>query len=255
MDWSDEGIVLAARKHGEGSAIVTLLTRGHGRHAGLVRGGAGRRQRGVFEAGNRVTAAWRARLAEHLGTYSCELVESVAASFLDDKWRLAGLSAVCAMTDAVLPEREPHARVFEGSLELLAALKGWDGAAAGGNGGHGGSWPALYVRWELMLLGELGFGLDLGSCAATGENDGLAYVSPKSGRAVSLSAGAPYRDKLLALPRFLTREADTEAEEGVIPAEIRQGLDLTGYFFARHVFAPESRPMPSSRTRFVEGFR
>ena len=106
-----------------------------------------------------------------------------------------------------------------------------------------------------MLLGELGFGLDLGSCAATGENDGLVYVSPKTGRAVSSSAGAPYRDKLLALPRFLTREAGTEAAEGVSPAEIRQGLDLTGYFFARHVFAPESRPMPSSRSRFVEGFR
>lgn len=255
MDWSDEGIVLAARKHGEGSAIVTLLTRGHGRHAGLVRGGAGRRQRGVFEAGNRVTAAWRGRLAEHLGTYSCELVESIAATFLDDKWRLAGLSAACAMTEAVLPEREPHARVFEGSLELLAALKEWDGAAGGDNSGNGGSWPALYVRWELMLLAEIGFGLDLGSCAATGKNDGLAYVSPKTGRAVSLSAGAPYHDKLLALPRFLTREADSGAEEGIIPAEIRQGLDLTGYFFARHVFASGPRPMPSSRTRFVEGFR
>jgi DNA repair protein RecO (recombination protein O) len=254
MDWCDEGIVLTARKHGEGSAIVTLLTRNHGRHAGLVRGGAGRRQRGVFEAGNRVEAAWRARLAEHLGTYSCELIESVAACFLDDKWRLAALSAACAMTDAVLPERDPHARVFEGSLGLLAALKGQDGAGGGGNGGQGRSWPALYVRWELMLLGELGFGLDLGSCAATGENDGLAYVSPKSGRAVSLSAGAPYRDRLLALPRFLTGDGGAVAED-VDAGEIRQGLKLTGYFFQRHVFAPGSRPMPPSRTRFVEGFR
>ncbi len=253
MDWRDEGIVLAARKHGEGSAIVTLLTREHGRHAGLVRGGAGRRQRGVFEAGNRVTAAWRARLAEHLGTYSCELIESVAASFLDDKWRLAALSAACAMTDVVLPEREPHVRVFEGSLELLAALKGWDGADVRGSGGQGRSWPALYVRWELMLLGELGFGLDLGSCAATGENDGLTFVSPKSGRAVSSSAGVPYRDRLLALPRFLTGDGGAAADVGA--GEIRQGLELTGYFFERHVFAPESRPMPPSRTRFVEGFR
>ena len=147
MDWADEGIVLSARKHGESAAIVTLLTRAHGRHLGLAHGGAGRRGRGVYQPGNRVTARWRARLAEYLGTYVCELERSVAAAFLDDPARLAGLSAACAVAEVTLPERESHPAVFEAMLALLEAFEtpGWDQA---------------YVRWELGLLQELGFGLD-----------------------------------------------------------------------------------------------
>ncbi|MFQ5765775.1 MAG: DNA repair protein RecO, partial [Rhodospirillales bacterium] len=169
MDWTDDGIVLSARKHGETSAIVTLLTRAHGRHLGLVRGGAGKRARGMLQPGNRVQARWRARLPEHLGTFTCELTEAFAAASLRDRLKLAGLSAACAMADAALPEREPHAAVFEGLLALLSVLQDED-------------WPSAYVKWEMGLLGELGFGLDLSACAATGTNDQLAYVSPKSGR-------------------------------------------------------------------------
>ncbi len=252
MDWTDDGIVLSARKHGESSAIVMLLTRVHGRHAGLVRGGAGRRARGIYEPGNRVHSTWRARLSEHLGTYTCELVHSFAAALLDDPLRLAGLSAACATAEMVLPEREPHEAVFQGLLELLSALESPEANAAGAP-----SWPPTYVRWELMLLKELGFGLDLSACAATGAEHGLAYVSPKSGRAVSSSAGAPHRDKLLPLPEFLTGERRVAMEERkpVNGAQIRQGLELTGYFLERHVFDPQGRPMPASRSRLLEGLR
>ncbi|MEE9251567.1 MAG: DNA repair protein RecO [Alphaproteobacteria bacterium] len=249
MDWTDDGIVLSARKHGESAAIVMLLTRLHGRHAGLVRGGSGRRARGVYEPGNRVHSAWRARLPEHLGTYTCELVHSFAAAVLDDPLRLAALSAACALAEAALPEREPHEAVFQGLLALLSALESPAANAAGAL-----SWPPTYVRWELMLLKELGFGLDLSCCAATGASDGLAYVSPKSGRAVSSSAGAPYRDRLLPLPEFLAGK-EAALREARPAAEIHRGLELTGYFLERHVFDPRDRPIPAARTRLVEGFR
>ena len=190
MDWSDRAIVLSARKHGESSAIVSVLTRAHGRHAGLVRGGAGRRARGTFEPGNEVTARWRARLDEHLGTFACELLVSHAARLLDAPLPLAALAAACAVADAALPEREPHGVVHDGLAALLAAL-------------HEPGFAESYVRWELALLAELGFGLDLSACAATGATGGLVFVSPRTGRAVSGQAGAPYRDRLLALPAFL----------------------------------------------------
>lgn len=242
MEWSEDGIVLSARKHGESAAIVQLLTRDHGRHAGLVRGGAGRKARGIYQPGNRVAAIWRARLAEHLGNYSCELLASLAAGLLDDPVRLAGLASACALTETVLPEREPHPAVHDGLAALLADLDdaAGDGAAA---------WAQTYVRWELTLLAELGYGLDLSACAATGRNDELAWVSPKSGRAVSLSAGEPYRDRLLPLPSFLL----DGGEAG--PGEIEQGLALTGHFFARHVFAPHGRRLPAARTRLAARLR
>jgi len=235
MDWTDDGIVLSVRRHGETSAIVSLLTRDHGRHAGLVRGGAGRRARDVLQPGNRVAASWRARLPEHLGTMTCELTGPVAADFLDDRLRLAGLSAICAMVDSALPEREPHARLYEATVALLSAL---DTTPA---------WPSAYVKWELGLLAEMGFGLDLDRCAATGRNDQLAYVSPRTGRAVSLAAGEPYRDRLLALPPFLL--ADGEAGDA---AQVAAALGLTGHFFERHVYAPRSKALPSARERLVD---
>jgi len=235
MDWTDDGIVLSVRRHGETSAIVSLLTRDHGRHAGLVRGGAGRRARGVLQPGNRVAAAWRARLPEHLGTMTCELTASVAADFLDDRPRLAGLSAICAMADSALPEREPHGRLYEATIALLSALNTTP------------AWPSAYVKWELGLLAELGFGLDLGQCAAIGRNDQLAYVSPRSGRAVSLAAGEPYRDRLLALPPFLLAEGEA-GDAG----EVTQALRLTGHFFERHIFAPREKPLPAARDRLLE---
>jgi DNA repair protein RecO (recombination protein O) len=241
MDWTDQGIVLGARKHGENALIVQLLTRAHGRHAGLVRGGAGRRLRGVYQPGNVVTAHWRGRLAEHLGAYVCEPSSSHAASLLDDPPRLAALTAACAVAEAALPEREPHSAVYEGFLALLDAL----GRERDENGGLA-LWGEVYVRWELGLLSELGYGLDLTSCAATGRNDELAYVSPRTGRAVSLSAGEPYRDKLLALPPFLAGRGPG------VPAEICDGLRLSGHFLDRHVFAPLDRPSPAARARLLE---
>ncbi|MDH3233875.1 MAG: DNA repair protein RecO [Alphaproteobacteria bacterium] len=241
MDWTDQGIVLAARKHGENALIVQLLTRGHGRHAGLVRGGAGRRQRGIYQPGNIVTAHWRGRLAEHLGAYVCEPGTSHAAALLDDPPRLAALSAACAVAEAALPEREPHAAIYEGFLALLDAL----GRSAEAGGGLA-LWGEVYVRWELGLLSELGYGLDLSTCAATGRNDELAYVSPRTGRAVSLSAGELYRDKLLPLPPFLVGRG-TGA-----PSEICDGLRMAGYFLERHVFAPLERPPPPARARLVD---
>ena len=234
MDWTDQGIVLSARKHGETSAIVSLMTREHGVHAGLVRGGVGKRSRGILQPGNTVQAHWRARLPEHLGAYTCELVHAQAAVLMDHPLRLAGLSAACALVETTLPERESHARVYESLLFLLAAMAG-------------DHWPADYVLWEVEMLRELGFGLDLGCCAATGETENLAYVSPKTGRAVSAAAGEPYKSKLLPLPGFLLAEVEP-VEDG----QVLDGLKLTGYFLERHVYAPHGRKIPPARRRLVE---
>ena len=156
MDWTDDGIVVAARRHGESSAVAQLLTRGHGLHAGLVRGGAGSKARGVYQTGNLVAARWRARLAEHLGTFTCEPVRSHGAALLDDALGLAGLTSACALVAATLPERHPYPALYDETLALIEAI------------GRDAAWPARYVRWELELLRELGFGLDLATCAATG---------------------------------------------------------------------------------------
>jgi DNA repair protein RecO (recombination protein O) len=236
VEWSEDAVVLSARRHGESAAIVTVLTRGQGRYAGLVRGGWGRRGRGLYQPGNRVRAGWRARLAEHLGTLSCELIESAAARFLDDPSRLAALSAAAALSEGALPEREPHPATYDGLLALIDAL-------------GGEVWAEAYVLWELGLLAELGYGLDLGRCAATGRNDTLAYVSPRTGRAVSLAAGEPYRDRLLPLPRFLTGQG------GGGPEEVLAGLATTGHFLERHVFQPRDRTLPPARERLAERLR
>ncbi len=245
MNWSDEAAVLSVRRHGESSVIAQLLTRNHGRHAGLVRGGAGRKARGVFQPGNRVMARWRARLNEHLGTFTCELLESNAAELLEAPDLLAGLSAACATAEGSLPERQPHSAVYFGFTALIDALRaaGRVPAAQSADRRH---WAEAYIRWELGLLGELGFGLDLTECAATGRNDDLAYVSPKTGRAVSISAGEEYRDRLLQLPKFLIDYGEPSEKD------IADGLRLTGYFLERHVFAPQNRRLPAARTRLAE---
>lgn len=247
MDWTDEGIVLSARKHGESSAIAQLLTRHRGRHAGLVRGGAGRKIRGVLQPGNQVIASWRARLAEHLGTLTVEPARARAANLLSDSNRLAGLSAACAVAEVVLPEREPHPGAYEGMLTLLDELERSD------------SWPLIYVRWEAGLLAELGFGLDLRSCARTGVETGLAYLSPRSGRAVSEAAAGEYRDRLLPLPAFLV--ANGRGAGHAVPATpedlqdaITDGLALTGHFLERHVLGNRGGALPPARTRLVERF-
>lgn len=236
MEWSDDAIVLSHRAHGEASAVAMLLTRGRGRHAGLVQGARSGRRRGVLEPGNLVAARWRARLPEHLGTYTLEAVQSTAAGLLDDPTRLAALVSACAVCEAALPEREPHPAVYEGLCTLLSLL-------------DGPFWDAAYVRWELSLLGELGFGLDLSRCAATGANDQLAYVSPRTGRAVSLSAGEAYRERLLPLPGFLLGRG------GAVPGQVLEGLTLSGHFLERSALAAGGVALPAARTRFVERYR
>ena len=248
MEWTDEGIVLSARKHGESAAIVNLLTGEHGRHAGLVRGGAGKRARGIYEPGNRVRATWKARLEEHLGTYTCELLRAGAADWLDDPMRLAGLSAVCAVAEAALPEREPHPETYARLSAFIAGL-------------GRGDWLKSYVMWERDLLADMGFGLDLSECAGGGGKTDLAYVSPKSGRAVSLAAGATYKDKLLRLPVSLLDDPARGVAGGVESenpadgideiADIADGLKLTGYFLERHAFIHDARGVPPARTRLA----
>jgi DNA repair protein RecO (recombination protein O) len=233
MEWRDPGFVLAARSHGESAQLVELLTREHGRHLGLVRGGQSPRRRGMLQPGNEVVAVWRGRLAEHLGTLACELVRAHSARLLDDPDRLAGLAAAAALLSATLPEREPHADVFASFAALIDAL---DSAL---------DWPARYVAWERDLLAALGFGLDLSCCAVTGATTDLAYVSPKSGRAVSRDAGLPYHDKLLPLPAFLLRTAPVAA------ADIVRGLELTGHFLLHHLLLPQRRSLPAARARLL----
>jgi DNA repair protein RecO (recombination protein O) len=238
MEWTDEGIVVAARRHGEHAAIVALLTREHGRHLGLVRGGAGGRHGSTYQPGNLVRARWRARLEEHLGTYVCEPVAGYAAAVMDDPLRLAALASVTAIVELACPEREPHPRLFESTLALLEGL-------------DRPSWAQRYVAWERACLGDLGFGLDLAACAATGRRDDLGYVSPRTGRAVSRAAGAPYADRLLRLPEFLAGDAAAEASAD----DILTGLDLTGFFLERHVLSPQQRHLPPARKRFVDRWR
>jgi DNA repair protein RecO (recombination protein O) len=237
MEWHDRAFVLNARRHGESAAIVELLTAEHGRHAGLVRGGQSPKLRAVLQPGNEVAAVWRGRLSEHLGTIACELVRPHAAGMLDDPDRLAGLTAATSLVAGALPEREPCPDVFASFGSLLRAL---DSAA---------DWPARYVGWERDLLAGLGFGMDLGRCAVSGVTTDLAYVSPRTGRAVSRAAGLPYRDKLLVLPGFLWRDE---------PADRRQieiGMRLTEHFLVHHVFAPQGRTLPAARSRLAERVR
>ncbi|MBT5495649.1 MAG: DNA repair protein RecO [Alphaproteobacteria bacterium] len=232
MDWQDDGIVLSLRKHGESSVVVHLLTREHGRHSGLVRGGNSKKQRGVLQPGNEVHANWRARLEEHLGNFSVELLDGHTGRVLSDASRLAAMSSACALLDICLPEREPYPNLFASLKALLLVLpdEGWEGA---------------YVAWELSLLAELGFGLDLSACAATGVTENLIYVSPKSGRAVSAEAGEVYRDKLLPLPRFLLGNAASDSNS------LGEGLRLTGYFLERHVLSPHGHLLPDARSRIA----
>jgi DNA repair protein RecO (recombination protein O) len=235
MEWVDDAIILSARRHGERGVIVDALTRSHGRHAGLVRYGASKQMRGVLEPGNEVSIKWRARLFEHLGNYSVEPVRARAAAVMRDPLRLAGLTSACAVAQQVLPEREPHAPVFDGMRVMLDAIE------------HIEMWPAALVRWELGVLEELGFGLDLSKCAATGAIDELIYVSPRTGRAVSRVPGLPYHERLMPLPGFLLG-AQMQGQ----PTDILAGLDLTGFFMARHVLEPHGKPMPAARSRLCE---
>ena len=234
MEWRDEGIILGTRRHGETSAILEVMTGAHGRHLGLVRGGRGRRMQPLLQPGNRVELHWRARLDEHLGLYQVEPLELNAARLFDSAVAVFGLQTLAAHL-RLLPERDPHRTLYETLGLVIGHLDDPVSAAE------------LLVRFELLVLDELGFGLDLSQCAATGSRDDLAYVSPKTGRAISRSAGSPWQDRLLSLPAFLQRGAGRRGS----PAEIEAAFRLTGFFFGRHVYEARGIEPPQARAAFL----
>jgi DNA repair protein RecO (recombination protein O) len=233
MDWIDEGIFLAGKPLGEANIVAELLTLGHGRHLGLIRGGRSRRIRPLVQPGNFLRVIWRARLSEHLGGFNVELIEAIAARVLDDPAALAAIGSLTGLA-RLLPERDPHPELYAATLHVLRAF----------HDVH--IWPALLVRWEYRLLQELGFGLDLSECAATGADEDLIYVSPRSGRAVSREAGKPYGNKLLALPTFLLDDAAPVSD-----ADIAAGFALTGHFLERDVLQPHGLKLPQARERLI----
>jgi DNA repair protein RecO (recombination protein O) len=233
MQWTDEGIVIGVKRHGEANAILELMTREHGRHLGLVRGGFGSRLKPVLQPGNSVNAAWRARLDEHLGNYTVEGLNLRAASFFSSPHAIYGVSHLAALM-RLLPERDPHGGLYEALDEILGHLD--DAVIA----------APMVVRFELQLLSELGFGLDLERCVATGVSGDLIYVSPKSGRAVSRAAGEPWADKMMRLPAFLR-------EDDALPAgrDLTDGFTLTGYFLTRHALEPRGLALGDERAHFI----
>lgn len=234
MDWRDQGALLSVRKHGETSVIIEVFTKEHGRHAGVVRGGNSRKIAPILQPGAQLDVAWRARLEEHIGSYSVEPLRS-RASVLSDRTALAGLNAITSLLKFALPEREPHPVLYRQTQAMLDLL------------GTNEAWPTAYLKWELALLEELGFALDLSACAVTGAMDGLAYVSPKTGRAVSSEGAGEWADKLLPLPSDLLGVGSGKRENVVA------GLTTTG-FFLTHWLAHSlgDKPLPEPRARLVD---
>ncbi|NRB05071.1 MAG: DNA repair protein RecO [Rhodobacteraceae bacterium] len=238
MEWHDQGILLSVRKHGETSVIIDVLTKAHGRHAGVVRGGTSRKLAPILQPGAQLDLRWRARLEDHIGAYSVEPIRSRAAQVMSDRLALAGLNCVTALLVFCLPERDPNAGLYDRTEQLMDLL------------GQSDIWPLAYLRWEMALLDDLGFGLDLTACAVTGSNQDLVYLSPKSGRAVARDAAGEWADRMLALPPVMKGEGAGE------DAEVSQGLDTTGYFLQEKVAAGlGNRPLPEARDRFLRAFR
>jgi len=236
MEWLAPAIVIETRPLGESGVVVSLLTEDHGRHAGLAKGGSSRGQAGLWLPGNLVEARWIARLPDQLGAISAEMVHPAAALAMDDPLALALLSSACAIAADALPEREPHPRAFHALVSVIAHL-------AGGAEGV----LADYIRWEALVLSELGYGLNLDTCAVTGVREGLTHVSPRTGRAVSAGAAAPFTGRLLPLPAFL-RDGETPGD----PAAWDAGLRLTGHFLERDAFGARHRPVPEARHRLAD---
>ena len=235
MDFADDAIVLASRSHGDTGAVVDLLTAEHGRRGAYVAGGASRRMRPFLQAGAQVTVDYRARTSEHLGAARLEPVGQGPSALFDDPLALIGLNAAAAVAQGALPEREPHPGAFLAFQALMAAFAVPE------------VWPAVFVKFEAGLLDDLGFGLDLSRCASTGTTDDLVWVSPRTGRAVSAEAGAPYSDRLLALPPFLLG-----AQAGLRDGDVRAGFALTGHFLEQFVFNPLNRPLPPARVWMLD---
>lgn len=236
MNWQESGYILSVRRHGESAAIIDILTRERGRHSGLVYGGNSKRLRPVLQYGNKVQANWKARLEDQLGHFTVEMEHSHSDILFGEASALDALMSACSLLTITLPEREAHARLFDGFEILLESLS------------EGEVWPAVLVRFELGLLQELGFGLDLTKCAVTGEGNDLTHVSPNSGRAVSKPAAEPYKDRLLPLPPFLVRQDLLEASV----EEVKAGFDLTGYFLESRVLSPHSKNLPDARRRMLD---
>lgn len=234
MEWSDEGVVLSVRPHGERDAIVSALTFEHGRHLGLVIAGRSRRRAPVLQPGNRLVLGWRARLESQLGHFTIEPQRLYAATLVEDPLRLAALAATTSLLDVALAEREPHPALYAALMALLGPLAE-----------NAPDWPETLVRFELLLLSELGFGLELARCAVTGTSEDLFWVSPRTGRAVSRAAGEPWAARLLPLPSFLAGRGPADR------AQIAQGLRLAGHFILRHILAPADRTMPIARERLL----
>ena len=233
MEWRDQGAVISMRLHGETSAIIEVFTAEHGRHAGVVRGGASRKMAATLQPGTQVEVTWRARLDEHVGSYSVEPLAS-RAGVVGDRMALAGLNAVCAMLHVALPEREPHPAIYRRSIGLLDGLQA------------GSPWQADYLRWEMELLEELGFALDLSRCAVTGSREDLAYVSPKTGRAVSRAGAGEWAARLLPMPACMLGQGPATT------AELAQGLAITAHFLTRELSAQlNSGPLPEARARMI----
>jgi len=233
-EWQAPAIVLAARPYGEGDALVTVLTEAEGLRRGLAKGGGSRAQASLWQPGNLVQARWIARLADQLGALSAELVHPGAALAMDDAVALGVLSAACAVAEGAVPEQEPHPAVFGGLVQLIAGLsRGVDALAD-------------LVRWEAALLTDLGYGMDFSTCAVTGAASDLAYVSPRTGRAVSADAAGVWVDRLLRLPHFLVGAGEGDA------AQWRDGLALTGHFLARDAFGLQHRPLPPARLMLAD---
>ena len=235
MEWTAPGILLSSRQHGETSVIIDVFTEAHGRHAGVVRGGTSRKIAPILQPGAQLALSWRARLEEHMGAFTVEPLRSRAAAALSGRLPLAGLNAVCGLLRFCLAERDPHPALYLRSEQLLDLL------------GQDEIWPLAYLRWEMALLEEMGFGLDLTECAVTGTTEGLVYVSPRSGRAVSRDGAGEWAGRLLPLPPVLRGEGDAS------DAEITTALTVTGYFFENKL-APQlgARPVPDARGRLLD---
>ncbi|MDP5305885.1 DNA repair protein RecO [Paracoccus spongiarum] len=234
MQWQAEGTVIARRPHGETAIIIDVLTAEHGRHAGLVPGGASRKRAAMLQPGARLDLRWRARSDDQLGHFSAEPVR-LRSGLMADPLALAGLNAICALLVFSLPERDPHPLLARETEALLDAIEA------------GTDWPPAYLRWEMRLLDEMGFGLDLGRCAVTGARDGLVYVSPRSGRAVSRQGAGDWADRLLPLPALLGGAGDNRGG-GVI-----EGLAITGHFLGSRLAAElVGRRLPPARDRLVQ---
>ncbi len=237
IEWRDQGILLSVRRHGETSAIIEVFTPAHGRHAGVVRGGASRKVAPVLQPGAQLDLTWQARLEDHIGSFQAEPVRSRAAAAMGDRMALAGLNAVTSLLSFSLPEREPHPALYQQTEQLLDLLE------------QGDLWPLAYLRWEVRLLLETGYALELDRCAVTGRREDLCYVSPKSGRAVSRGAAGEWADRMLPLPDVLKGEGDAP------DAEIAEAFRTTGYFLEQHLARDlGGKPLPEARARFVEAF-